>query len=572
MTTRNRWFLMFAGLLSFVLILGAACGSDDDDDAETPTGGDTPSAGGGQAPADQQKITIQFAEPQFYDPHRSNFEQDIGIERMLFRGLYNLTDDGDGGVEVVNAMADGEPTVNGNVYTVTLGDHKWSDGEPVTAANFVYGITRACDPAVASPYAYLLGAGLGELKGCDDLAANEDPAQTETLKAALGVRAVDDKTLEITLNKPVPTFTTIFSLWPTFPAREDVITEHGDAWTDPANIVVNGPFTLKSLTLKDNAVLTPNPEWDGQKPALQEITVKFIDDLSAAFRQYQTDELDITEILATDVVVAEGDSALADSLLVSPTARITALEAQLSNEALANFDLRLAISRSINREQLIDVVYDGVGEPATYWVVKGVDGHQGNEAFDDIIGYNPDEAKAALQRYLDAGNTLPELRLTVRDTPQRRNEVDFLAKAFQDTLGLTIIPEFVDSPTRSARFNSGDFDLFPGGWQLDYPDIENPLVGLFDTGGGNNKYNCSDPDIDAAFAAAASATSDEARIEAYMEAETLIVTRLCGVIPMYQDSRPYLVDTKIGGIVENGTIDAGLPGTYCVECWFVKAE
>ena len=264
MNLKNRWFLLLAGLLSVMLVFAAACGGGDDEptDGDTPVPTDTEPSGGGQAPADQQKISISQPEPEFLDPHKSNFEQDIGVERMIFRGLYNQTDDGSGGVKIVPGMAAGEPTVSGSVYTVKLNpDVKWSDGVAVKAADFVYGITRACDPAVASPYQYLLGEGLGYLTGCDALTKNEDPAQTEALKAALGVKAIDDTTLEVTLDQPIPTFTTIFSLWATFPARQDVIEANGDAWTQPANIVTNGPFTISELVPADHLTLIPNPEW-----------------------------------------------------------------------------------------------------------------------------------------------------------------------------------------------------------------------------------------------------------------------------------------------------------------------
>lgn len=582
MNIRSRGFLLFAGLMSIMLVAAAACSSGTSSGDKTKTaagGGKTPAAGttttasgGDQAPADQQKITVQFAEPEFYDPQKSNFEQDIGVERMLFRGLYNLTDDGNGGVKVVPGMAAGEPTISGSVYTVKLKTgQKWSDGKDLTAADFVYGITRACDPDVASPYQYLLGAGLGELKGCDDLTKNTDAAQAAALKAALGVKAVNASTLEFTLNKPVATFTTIFSLWATFPARQDVIEAKGAAWTEPANIVTNGPFTMKELVLKDHVTLVPNPNWAGQKPALQEITIKFIDDFSAALRAYQTGELDMTRINASDVKVAESDSALRDEIVIDPTARITSIEMQMEDPTLKDFNVRLALSRAIDRDALVDVVYDRVHAPATYWVVKGLKGFQGNEAFDSIIGYDAAAAKKALaDAGFPGGAGFPELKITYRDSPERRNEADFLVKAWKDTLGITVVPEFVDSKTRSATFNAETFQLFQGGWQLDYPDIENPLVGLFDTGGGNNHYNCSDPEIDAAFAAAASATSEAARIKAYQDVETRLIETLCGVAPIFQDSLSFLVDSKIGGIVPNGTIDAGMPGNYCVECWFVK--
>lgn len=595
MNIRSRWFLLFAGLMSATMIVAAACSSgtssgDKTKTAAAGTGGKTPAAGtttaagADQAPADKQKIVIQSAEPEFYDPHRSSFEQDIGMERTLFRGLYNLVDDGKGGVKVVPEMAAAEPTIAGNVYTVKLKPGlKWSDGNALTADDFVYGIQRECDAEVASPYQYVLGEGLGELKGCDALFNNKDAAQKQALTDALGIKAVDPLTLQITLNKPVATFTTIWSLWATFPSRKDVVEKFGDKWTDPANIVVNGPFTVKELVAKDHVTLAPNPNWAGQKPALQQITVKFIDDLSAAFKAFQTGELMETEILATDSTVAKKDSALKDQVVIVASARISTVEVQMKDPILgANggtpdavkkaFNLRLALSRAIDRKSLVDVVYDGVHAPATYWVVKGLKGFQGNEAFDKTIGFD----KAAAQKALaDAGypngQGLPAFKVLYRDNKQRRDEADFLAKAWKDTLGIKIEPEFVDSKTRSARFNAQDFQMMPAsGWQLDYPDIENPLVGLFNTGGGNNKYNCTNADVDAAFKEAGAATSDDARIKAYQKMETAIVNNLCGIIPLYQDAKPYLLSSKIGGVVPNGTIDAGQPGNSCVECWYVK--
>jgi len=110
MNVRNRWFLILAGLLASVLVFAAACGGDDDDEDngdgdQTPAATEPAGGNGDMAPADQQQITVQLGEPQFLDPHRSSFEQDIAVIRTLFRGLYNLTDNGEGGVDVVPAMA-----------------------------------------------------------------------------------------------------------------------------------------------------------------------------------------------------------------------------------------------------------------------------------------------------------------------------------------------------------------------------------------------------------------------------------------------------------------------------------
>ncbi|HJX60924.1 MAG TPA: peptide ABC transporter substrate-binding protein [Dehalococcoidia bacterium] len=583
-----KWLLPLVALLALLLV-AAAC--DEDEEPTTPGATGTPGAGasptaGAQAPAEQQEIVVQSGQPEFFDPHRSNFEQDIAIARMLWRGLYQLQVGADGGIEAVPAMADGEPTVSGNVYTVKLKSGlKWSDGVAMTAADFVYGVQRECDAAVASPYQYVLGASILGIVGCDEFfealgSADEPktptPEELQALRDAVGIKAIDDTTLEVTLLAPKPTFTTIMSLWAAFPARQDVIEQFGDKWTDPGNIVTNGPFILTGLTpgAGGEVVLEPNPNWALEpKPALRKLTIKFIDDTEAAFRAFQTGELDITNIPAPEIPTIQADPELNKQFLQVGAARIWSVELQMENEVIAKPEVRLALSRAIDRETLVKVVYNDSFLPATYWLVQGLPGFQGNAAFEDITGYDPEAAKQALA---DAGypngEGFPTLTLTTLDRPDRKAEAEFLQKNWKDILGIDIEIQTVDAKTRSSTFNSENFELFPGGWQNDYPDPENSLIGLFDTDGGNNHYNCSDPDIDAKLAAAGTETDNAARIKLLQEAETLIVTRLCGAIPIYQNAFLYLADSKMGGMNPNGQIDAAMPGNWCAECWYVKAQ
>jgi oligopeptide transport system substrate-binding protein len=568
--------------------VAAACGEDEEG---TPTATGTPKPGvsptaEAQAPADQQEIVVQSVQPEFFDPHRSNFEQDIAIARMLWRGLYQLEVTADGGIQAVPAMADGEPTVSGNVYTVKLKSGlKWSDGVALTAKDFVYGVQRECDAKVASPYQYVLGGDILGIVGCDEYFTalgteaepkTPTPEELQALRDAVGIKAIDDTTLEVTLLAPKPTFTTIMSLWAAFPARQDVIEQFGDKWTDPGNIVSNGPFILTGLTAGagGQVVLEPNPNWALEpKPALRKITIKFIDDTEAAFRAFQTGELDITNIPAPEIPTIKADANLSKQFLQVGAARIWSVEMQMENEVIAKPDVRLALSRAIDRETLVKVVYNDSYLPATYWLVQGLPGFQGNAAFEDIIGYDPEAAKQALA---DAGypngEGFPGLKLTTLDRPDRKAEAEFLQKNWKDILGIDIEIQTVDGKTRSSTFNSENFELFPGGWQNDYPDPENSLIGLFDTDGGNNHYNCSDPEIDAKLAAAGAETDNAARIKLLQEAETLIVTKLCGAIPIFQTAFLYLADSKMGGLKPNGQIDASMPGNWCPECWYVKAQ
>ena len=569
-----------------LLFMVVACGEEEKEEGTaTPGAGASPTAEA-QAPPEQQEIVVQCVQPEFFDPHRSNFEQDIAHERMLWRGLYQLVVAENGGVEAVPAMAAGEPTVAGSVYTVKLKPNlKWSDGVPLTAKDFEYGIKRECDPAVAGPYQYLLWSGMLDIVGCEaystalgtaDAPKTPTDAELQALRDAVGVKAIDDTTVQITLAAPKVTFTTIMSLWAAFPARQDVIEEHGDKWIEPGNIVTNGPFIISELTpgAGGNVVLTPNPNWALEpKPALRKITIRFIDDLEAAFRAFQTGELDITQIPAPEIPTIKADATLSKQFIQVGSARIWSVEMQMKNEVLSKPEVRLALSRAIDRKTLVKVVYNDAYLPANYWIVQGLTGHQGNEPFESIIGYDPAAAKKALADagYPD-GQGFPTLKLTVLDRPDRKAEGEFLQKAWKDTLNINIEIEAVDSKTRSTTFNTKNFELFMGGWQIDYPDPENVLIGLFDTGGGNNQYECSDPDVDAKLKAAAAETDNAKRIKLLQEAETLIVTRLCGMAPVWQGAFLYLADSKMGGLHPNGQIDAGGPGNWCTECWFVKAQ
>ena len=594
MTLLKQWRSLLLGVVALAAFAAiSACGDDDDNASSTATGtagaSTSATAASDAAPADQQHLIVQSLEPQFYDPHRSNFEQDISVQRHLFRGLYNLTVQSDGSAKPLPLYAAGDPTVSadGKVFTVKIKPGlKWSDGAAITAQQFADGVKEGCNPANASPYTYLLQTvavgGIVGVVGCDDYSSalgtkdapkTPTPAELTALADAMGVKAVDATTLEVTLVDPlgVEAFKNVFSLWTTFPARLDIVSQFGDKWTDPEHIVSNGPFKMTELVPGDHVTLAPNPNYTAGSPTkLQSLKIQFIDDYSVGARDFQNDEIDITRIPDTDVPIDQGND-LKDELLVYGSGRITTVETQLKDPVLAKDKVRLALSQAINRDEMTAVTTSSVAQPALYWLVKGLPGHQGNAPFSSI-DFDPAKAK---QNLSDAGYPngagFPSLELTIQDTPNRKAQADYLKKAFKDNLNIDITIKAVDSKTRSQLFNSENFQLFIGGWNLDYPDPENPIVGLFNTGGGNNHYNCSDPAIDAKIEEGSRATTFEAHVKAFQEAETLIVTKLCGVIPYMQEGLPYLVNKKVGGVQPNGTIDAGGPGTWCGECWYVKA-
>jgi oligopeptide transport system substrate-binding protein len=139
---------------------------------------------------------------------------------------------------------------------------------------------------------------------------------------------------------------------------------------------------------------------------------------------------------------------------------------------------------------------------------------------------------------------------------------------YKEVLNIDTKIEIVDGPTRSARYTAQEFELFPGGWQQDYPDPENWIVALFNTGGSLNNYNCSDPDIDALFAKAQYNTNEEERLQQYKDINELIVTRVCGIGPFMHVADHYLIKPYIVGMGEFSTGQDGvIAGDWAAEYW-----
>ncbi|HET9476826.1 MAG TPA: peptide ABC transporter substrate-binding protein [Dehalococcoidia bacterium] len=595
MSLVKHWRLVLLSLFAIVALAAfAACGDDDDDegdDGETPAATTPGGAPSGDERIDGGELTIQGNEFQSLDPHFSSFAQDISLHRMLWRGLYSLDMDN----VPVPAMAASDPEVSadGMTYTITLRDGLvWSDGDDLLAEDFVAGLLRTCNPVNAGEYQYVLT----EVVGCDDFynaAAGPDheagtaddlaldDASLQPLQDAVGVTAIDDTTIEIKLSVPKPTFPIILSLWMTFPVpvhlpRFAAATPSapGDWGTDPAALAYNGPYVMDSYTPQLEGVLSPNPNWSeeysavGKAPTLDKITVRYIDDLSQAANAYRSGELDATDVDLTqlETLVSEFGDGEEYFKFLAPSTR--GVEMNLEHPPLDNLDVRLALSRAIDRDALNQVVVQGGNEPSTSWVPEVTGGHAPDE-FNDIVGF---DAAAAAQHLADAGYPdgagFPTLDILVGDSPSAQATAQFLQESFRTILNIETTITVVDSPTRSSRFREEQFDLFPGGWIQDYPDPENWIVGLFDTPGTLNHYNCSDPEIDALVEEAKVNTNDTERRQQYKDANEIISTTMCGIATYWHENNHWLRKSNVIGISEYMTgQDGAMGGDWAAEAW-----
>ncbi len=565
--TRPRWRALIGVLALFALAsIAVACGDDD----STGGGGTTPGATTAvQDVKPSGTITIRGIQFESWDPHFSDFSQDIGHFFMVWRGLYHL----DAKDQPEAAMADGKPTVSadGKTYTVKVKPGlKWSDGQPLDANDFVLGLQRTCNPDNAGHYQYILTA----VVGCDAYygAAKKTDAEKADLLKGVGVRAIDANTIEYKLTDPQPTFTILLALWPTFPVPKHLVKTVDGKWPGPLENVYNGPFMPKAYTEKDKIELVPNPNWSGSvKAKVEKIIIRYIDDPAVALNAYRTGEIDATDVPSTQLDAVKKDPVLSKELIEYAATRTTGLEPNLKDPLMAKKDVRLALSQATDRKTLNDVVLKGANITDTNWMPPDRSGAKAN-AFDSVIGFDATKAKDSLKKAgYENGAGFPKLVLLQTDTATNKAVGEFLQAEWKKHLNITLDLEFTDSKTRSSRFNSGQFQLVLGGWGEDYPDPENWILGLYETGGSINKQSCSMPEVDALIAKAKFNQKDEERRQQYRDVEKLVVENICGQGPMWHVGFHRVVKPSIKGMIENKKPDDHfVPGDHHPENWSKK--
>jgi oligopeptide transport system substrate-binding protein len=242
------------------------------------------------APPDQQTLRVRLlGEPASIDPAHDQDTTQETVIKQLFSGLTRMTTD----LKPEGALADSWNFNEDNTQvTFKLKDTKWSDGQPVTAKDFAYAWQRFIDPRTASEYVSLV---IGVIKGATELNTTpiSDTAKLQQAIGSLGIKAVDDKTLQVNFEKPAPFFLDIAALGNMAPVRQDVVEKGGDKWTEAGSLIGNGPFILKAWTKGSDMTLAPNPNYYEGQPKLNTLNFKFIADDPTAFANYQSDEIDM---------------------------------------------------------------------------------------------------------------------------------------------------------------------------------------------------------------------------------------------------------------------------------------
>ncbi|UAL53320.1 peptide ABC transporter substrate-binding protein [Bacillus sp. CMF21] len=463
-------------------------------------------------------------------------------------GLYRI----DENQEPVPGMADGEPEANedGTEYTIKLReDAKWSNGEPVTANDFVFAWQRALNPETGSAYGpYMM---MGKIKNAEALYNGK--AKPEDL----GVKAKDEKTLVITLEKPIPFFKSLMAFPTFYPQNQKFVEEQAANFGKKSeNLVFNGPFTIQGWegpadtewTLEKNAEY-----WDAKNVSLEKIQFNVSKDPQAAANAFEAGEADVTPKLSTPAVIAqyEGDDRLLRWL--EPT--IFWLKLNQKNEALANVNIRKAIAMAFNKEDLTNEILNNGSIPANYAVPKEFvthpeSGKDFREANGDLLTYNAEEAKKLWAKGLEEiGQKEVTLVYLGGDTETSKTVDSYMKDQLQNTLeGLTIDVQSVPFSVRLDRDKTMDYDIQAAGWGPDYLDPIS-FSDLWITDGGNNRMAYSNEKYDKLLKDAQTTLANDPakRFEALQEAEKVVLDEDAGIAPMYQRASNLLINKKVEG-------------------------
>ncbi|MEF2801881.1 MAG: peptide ABC transporter substrate-binding protein [Acutalibacter sp.] len=431
------------------------------------------------------------------------------------------------------------------VYTFHLReDATWSNGDPVVATDYEFAWQQALNPEVASDYAYMLY-----------FIHNAEPYfNGEVEWSEVGVKVIDDYTLEVTLDNPLPYATDLFAFPTLAPINQKFYEEVGaDKYaTDAEYFCCNGMYELTEWSHNSQIVFQKREDyWNADAVGPDEIVYKIITDSQAGLNSYLSREIDYTDLDSGEVV--QQAEAAGFEVGVKPARSSYYLIVNTEDEFMSNQNLRLALAYSIDKQALIDTVYQNDNQPMTSFTppaimgAAGADGPTFQEALLEERGemYPASGDLEKAQEYLQAaleelGCTVDELNLSIdcADDSLRRNCATFLQEQWRQNLGIeNIAVNSMQTKQVSANRQSGDYCMSLGGWSPDYNDAIN-FLDLWVTDGGNNDSFWGNEEYDNLIAQATAEADEEVRQQYLFDAEEILAAEM-PIIPLYWQCQNY---------------------------------
>jgi oligopeptide transport system substrate-binding protein len=501
-------------------------------------------------------------EPSSFDVNKDLY---CNCEFMVFAGLMRFTPD----YVAVPWMAEKvESNADGSVWTFRLRkDAKWSNGEALTAHDFAWSWKRQLDPATAAPYS----AFLYDLKNGE--AFNKGQVKD---RDAVGVRALDDQTLEATLEGPRGYFPVLVAYFAALPAHRPSVEKHADKWTEPGNIVSNGPWVLESWDHNKQFTLKKNPHYfDADKITLERVIYPIIPRASG-FLPYENNEVDFALVPPGDLRRLQADPRVGKEVTRYFFPGTFYLVPQVTKSPFDNPKVRQAMSHAIDRKIIAERISQGFGIPAHAMIPPGLPGYFEDEALKQLQRFDPKLAMESLKGTpYEGGKNWPKIVMSMRDEPYAAKPMaEGVQAMLREVLNMPTELEVLEPRVFRERLWKQDLQLIWIRWFMDYPDPHNEY---FDTFYGKRttgkRQAWANDAFDDLIGEARGELDTPKRMALYRQAEE-VLQKDVGYIPVvwtvrYVAFKPWvkgLPRNKEGHIVPDGNIYRGmLEHIYIVE-------
>lgn len=511
---------------------------------ETGTGNASTSAYPGTSDANSITVNLGAEPPQLFTvTTQDTISGDI--IRSVIENLVTL----DANDQVQPGVAtDWKVSDDGLTYTFNLRkDMKWSNGEPVTAKDFVFAWTSLLTPDFAAPYAYF---GYMLKNG---QAFNEGKATADQI----GVKATDDYTLEVTLENPIPYFLSTLA-FPVFaPLNEKAYNEFGDTYgTDADKMVYNGAYTITSWEHNNQLVMEKNPNYyDAANVGVDKITCLMITDANAALNAFKAGEADIVGVNGDQTKMMQGENYPVSTY---DDGSCFYLLYNMTDKYLANKNLRTALTYAVDKQAYVDSIVKDSSKAATSFTppaINGTDGKFQTQVGDLVPVLDVAKAKEFYAKALqELGTDKVEISMICDDTDAAMNTAAFIQEQLKTNLGIDLKIESMPFKSRIERMNNKDFSMVFAGWGPDYNDPMT-FLDMFETGGGNNNGSYTNPAYDELLAKIRKEVDPATRMGYLVECEKTLMSDL-PIGPIYWRSRNYITSGKIAsGVVRSAFQD-----------------
>ena len=466
------------------------------------------------------------SEPQYLDPHLANSVSAHNVIIALIEGL--VSEDPKTLKPVPGVAEKWDISEDGLVYTFHLRKNaKWSNGDPVTAHDFVYSYKRILNPELASQYASMLH-GLKNARQYHEEGLSWDEAK-------VGATAIDDYTLQLTLENPTPYFLELLNHYSWFPAHPPTIEKfgafgkQGTAWTRPGNYVGNGPFTLSDHKVNSVIEVKKNPlYWDAQTVSLEGIRFYPIESADTEERAFHSGFLHLTQTVSPDRIdfLKENHPDLIhfESYLGTYFYRFNVEEPPFDDVRV-----RLAFNLATDRQAIVEKVTKGGQLPARCFTPPGTGGFSPESRF----RFDPQKAKSLIQEYLTEKGleSLPKIELKYNTSEGHKKVAEALQGMWKNHLGAEIQLLNMEWKVFLSTIAKRDFSLARAGWIGDYVDA-NTFLHMWRTGDGHNNTGWSSTRYDELLELAAQESDTEKRFSYFEECEKLIAEN-APILPIY---------------------------------------